>query len=134
MSGTWRPFPLDKSWRSWHNARNVEAMPLFRIQLTLRYTLISCKPMGAKLEFDRIIQAADRNEAALQACLCLDRDLEEIMARVNAINVSEVMVDIKNIEETNRGDEPLWNPFPFSEQKVPPHIIVRRAPVDRGMS
>lgn len=81
--------------------------------------------MGAKLEIDRRVRALDSHDALHQACHCVDRDLEEILARINTINVSEVIVEFGRIETVRDGDD-LWNPEPFDRGlRVPPHIIVQ---------
>ena len=105
---------------------------VFRIQLTIHYTRISCRPYGASLEYDRLVQAQDREDAQRQACLCVERELEVILAQVNTANVSEVLVDLRDIQPTQHQGQPLWNESPFPrDQRVPRHLVVRAAPGDR---
>lgn len=102
-------------------------MAFFAVALTLRYTRISCMPFRASIDFDKTVQAKDSTDAVRQACLCLDRDLEDILSRVNAINVSEMIVEVKALREVSASTDPtLWNPKPFGPQlQVPPHLVVR---------
>jgi len=102
-------------------------MVFFEVHFTLRYTQVSCMPFRASMDFERQVQAVDEEDALRQACLCLDRDLEQVLSQVNAINVSEVIVEVRSINETaaSTGDA-LWNPEPFEKQlEVPPHIVVK---------
>lgn len=99
----------------------------FRVKLVMRYTRISCMPFRATYETDRIVQAQSEHDAVRQACLCLDRELEQVLSKVNAINVAEVLVDIRSVEpapESDRESE-FWNPrwFP-SDQRVPDYLVV----------
>lgn len=110
-------------------------MAFFHVELTLRYTRISCMPYRAKLDIDRVLRAADAEDALRQAGLCLDRDLEDIFADINTINVSNVLIDVRTVRELDHAgdtDGPeLWNPTPFDpELRVPRYIIVR----DEGIS
>lgn len=106
-----------------------ETAPLFFfVELALRYTRVSCSPMGASLPIARTVQAADPDDALHQACLCLDRDLEQLLARVNTINVSEVIAELRTLRPVDASPgEGLWNPAPFApEIPIPRHIQVRR--------
>ena len=102
---------------------------LFLVELTLRFTRISCRPFGATKELSRIVRAGDRDDALRQACLCVDRDLEGILAFVNTINVSKIKVDVRAISALEADEQPpgdIWNPVPFDpEQQVPRYIVVR---------
>ena len=103
-------------------------MTVYRIALALRYTRISCRPFGARLELDRLVEAESEQDAIRQACLCLDAELEQVLAGINAINVSEFPVDILAIEPAAREAGELWNPHPHPADKaIPPHLIVRQA-------
>jgi hypothetical protein len=79
------------------------------------------------MRFNETVRAQDEEDALRQACLCLDRDLEEILSQINAINVSEVIVEVETIEEVKASTvKNLWNPELFSTQlEVPPHIVVK---------
>lgn len=97
-------------------------MRVFQVQLTMRYTRVSCMPFRARLEIDRPVQAADREDALRQACLCLDQELEEILARVNSFNITVVRVVPGEIVERGPAQEQdVWNPEPF-----PPDIPIPR--------
>lgn len=110
------PSPTDES----------SAVRPFRVDLVMRYTRISCMPFRATYPASRIVQAQDEEDAVRQACLCLDRDLEEILSRVNAINVSEVRVQISDVEGVRDGTDAYWNPQWFSRDVViPPYVVVR---------
>ena len=65
-----------------------------------------------------------------QAALCLHRDLEGMLAQVNAIHVAEVRLELDSVEPVP-ALEPgrrLWNPTHFgSDCKVPPHILLPAA-------
>ena len=99
-----------------------------RVRLTMRYTRISCMPMRATMDLDRVVSAEDQDDAVRQACLCLDRDLEELLWAVNSMNVSEVIVEVRSVEPAAEGDrEAPWNPDPFpAEVTVPPYVILQR--------
>ena len=98
----------------------------FRVELVMRYTRISCMPFRATYPATRVVQARDEEDVVRQACLCLDRDLEQILARVNAINVSEVRVEVSSIQPLAQGNEAFWNPKWFSaDDTIPPYVIVR---------
>lgn len=103
-------------------------MKIFRVLLTLRYTRISCMPFRAKLDLDRLVQAEDRDDALRQACLCIDRELDEILASVNAINVTEVWVEPQDLEE--RPPTPgldLWNDPAFAlDRPIPQYIVLKQ--------
>ena len=104
-------------------------MAVYRVALALRYTRISCRPFGARLELDKLVEAESEQDAVRQACLCLDADLEQVMGNVNAINVSEFPVDIVAVEPAVAGAGELWNPRPFPRgQAIPRHLVVRREP------
>jgi hypothetical protein len=93
----------------------------------MRYTRVSCLPFRATMDLDRLVQARDRDDALRQACLCLDRDLEELLSTVNAMNVTEVLVTVREVSPELQGarDEELWNPEPFdTEILVPRHIVL----------
>ncbi len=104
--------------------------PAYRVLFTLRFTRYSCAPWRASKSFDRFVQAADPPDAVRQACLCLDQELEQILAQINAINVSEVYVDISRVTPTERSaDEPLWNSSRFDPSlEIPQYIVVRGGP------
>ncbi len=103
----------------------------FRVKLVMRYTRISCMPFRATHETTRIVQARSENDAVRQACLCLDRELEEILSKVNAINVAEVLVNIRSVEPAPRGNKvpEFWNPrwYP-SDQLIPDYLVVTWQP------
>jgi hypothetical protein len=81
-------------------------------------------PMRAKLPMSRCVLAIDADDAIRQACLCVDRDLEEVLANVNAINVSEVIVEVHRVEPTAQADTAPWNHALFpAEVAVPSHIL-----------
>ena len=92
----------------------------------MRYTRLSCMPFRAAVEFDRAVLAESREDAVRQACLCIDRDLEEILSRVSAINVSEVLVEVRDVTALGAASSPdLWNPEPFpADREVPRHILL----------
>lgn len=93
----------------------------------MRYTRISCRPFRATFPASRIVQAEDPDDAVRQACLCIDRDLEEILSRVNAINVSEVLVEFSSVEPAQEPESTFWNPSWFPRDlTVPPYVIVQR--------
>jgi len=98
-----------------------------RVRLTMRYTRISCMPMRATMDLDRVVLAKDQDDAVRQACLCLDRDLEELLWAVNSMNVSEVIVEVRSVDTSADGDgEAPWNPDPFPpEVAVPPYVIIQ---------
>jgi hypothetical protein len=78
------------------------------------------------MALDRVVQARDEVDAQRQACLCLAEELEDILAAVNAMNVSEVRVDFEEIQPTEPENPTLWNPVPFPpERTVPRHIVAR---------
>lgn len=107
-------------------SRNICGMNIFLVELTLRYTRISCMPFRASLEFGRYIQATDKSDALRQSCLCVDRDLEDILARVNTMNVTKVVVEPRNIRRINgQSPEPIWNHEPFDHNiKIPRYIVL----------
>ena len=99
---------------------------LHHIDLVLRYTRVSCMPMRAKLALSRCVQAVDSDDAIRQACLCVDRDLEELLAHVNTINVSEVIVEVHRVEPALQAESALWNESWFPPgAAVPAHILLR---------
>lgn len=101
-------------------------MKAFHVDLAMRYTRISCMPFEARFAASKVVQARDEEDAVRQACLCLDRDLEEILSRVNAINVSEVWVTFSEVTPVEDSGEAFWNPSWFShEVQVPPYLVVR---------
>ncbi len=89
-------------------------------------------PFRASLDFSRWVQAKDESGALKQACLCIDRDLEEILAHVNTMNVSEVLVELRRIESAKTVDGELWNTAPFDENTVVPRYIVVRDNTRKG--
>jgi hypothetical protein len=95
----------------------------------MRYTRISCMPFRATFPASKVVQAEDSKDAVRQACLCLDRDLEEILAQVNALNVSDVLVDIRAVRLVALDDGPPWNPAWF-----PPHVALPSYVVLRSVS
>ncbi len=99
-------------------------MPLFRLKGAMRYTRISCMPFRAVLGLAKLIQADDEADALHQAVHCLDRDLEDLLAQVNAANVSYVRLEVHRLErEPTTDGERLWNPTTFATQlPAPPHI------------
>jgi hypothetical protein len=101
-------------------------MPLFRFKGTMRYTRISCMPFRAVLGIAKLVQAHDEADALRQAVHCLDRDLEELLAQVNAINLSHVRLEVHSVEPEPAADgDPLWNPTVFPKLlALPPHIAV----------
>ncbi|HNS99133.1 MAG TPA: hypothetical protein PKL73_19405 [Polyangiaceae bacterium] len=106
-----------------HQPENVR---YFRVELVLRYTRISCMPYRATFPAAKVVQAQHADDAVRQACLCLDRDLEDILAQVNALNVSEVWVDILSVQLLKQAQDPVWNPWWFpTDQAIPSYIIVR---------
>ena len=110
-------------------------MTVYRIALALRYTRISCRPFGARLELDRLVGAESEQDAIRQACLCLDAELEHVLAGINAINVSEFPVDILAVEIVAGDAGVLWNPSPHPVEKaIPPHLIVRQAAAHRPVT
>lgn len=103
-------------------------MTRFRVRFVLRYTRVSCQPLRATVPFDRVVLARDGEDALRQACLCLDRDLEELLSAVNAMNLSAVHVEHESIEPAppDLASEP-WNADPYPEDvEVPPHVVVSR--------
>lgn len=99
----------------------------FRVRLVMRYTRVSCMPFRATYETTRIVQAQSDQDAVRQACLCLDQELEEILSKVNAINVAEVLVDIKFVSPASERD--FWNAQWFPpDQQVPDYLVVRWDP------
>lgn len=101
-------------------------MSAFRVELVMRYTRISCRPFRATFPASRVVQAEDAEDAVRQACLCIDRDLEEILSRVNAINVSEVLIEFSCVEPARDETPAFWNPSWFPRDlTVPPYVIVR---------
>jgi hypothetical protein len=101
-------------------------MKIFRARLALRYTRISCMPFQAILELDRLVQGMDRDDALRQACLCVDRELDEILARVNTQNVTEIWIEPRQIVEAAPPADDLWNPDPFPpEQSLPRYIVLK---------
>ena len=101
-------------------------MTRFLVRLTMRYTRISCMPFRASMDFDRVVLGDDEEDAVRQACLCIDRDLEELLWAVNTINVSEVLVEVRGVEESGAAarEEP-WNPEPFPPSvEIPPHVVL----------
>jgi len=107
----------------------ASSLRTFRARVTMRYTRISCVPMGARMALDRYVQAKDRDDAARQVALCVDRDLEELLWAVNAQNVSEVWLELNAIEPRNLPvTTSLWNATPFEPGLLPPrHIVCRPA-------
>ncbi len=99
----------------------------FRIDLSMRYTRISCRPFEARYLVTEVVQARDEQDAQRQACLCLDRDLEEILSRVNSINVSELMIEFTCVQKIEaRKNEAYWNTeWSDENQPVPPYFIIR---------
>lgn len=111
-------------------------MAFFHVELTLRYTRISCMPYRATLDLDRFLIAENRADALHQAGLCLDRDLEEILANINTMNVADVLVDVRRVQQlTDRekpGESKIWNRNPFNEDlPLPRHIVIRDQRTDR---
>ena len=106
-------------------------MPVFRFKGAMRYTRISCMPFRAVLGIAKLVQAQDEADALRQVALCLDRDLEEILAQVNAMNVSYVRLEVHGLREEPATDgEALWNPTAFPQElPVPPHIELYRSPL-----
>jgi len=101
----------------------------YRVVLALRYTRMSCRPYGARMELDRLVLADSEQDAVRQACLCLDADLERLMSEINAINVSAFPVDILLVEQVGSGAGRTWNETPFPASRcVPPHLQVRLRP------
>jgi hypothetical protein len=105
-------------------------MALFRLELTLRYTRVSCMPYRATLELSHVVSARDREDALRQGALCVDRDLEEILSKVNTLNVSDVIVEARAVQELETLQESesttLWNLEPFGpELAIPRHIIMQ---------
>jgi len=99
----------------------------FELRGSMRYTRWSCLPLGARLALERVILATDREQALFQAALCLHRDLEELLAQVNTINVSEVYLEVDALRplEEKGHQAAVWNPQPFTAgDKVPPHIKI----------
>jgi len=97
------------------------------VELVMRYTRISCMPFRARYPASHTVQAEDEEDAVRQACLCLDRDLEEILSSVSAIHVSEIWVEFSRVERVAAPRRALWNPCWFARDLlVPPHIVVRR--------
>lgn len=97
---------------------------LYEVQLTMRYTRISCLPFRASMDLDRVVLASSDDDAVRQACLCLDRDLEELLAWVSSINVSEVRVEVRGVGPAPPDRRP-WNPKPFPpEVEVPPWVVL----------
>jgi len=107
-----------------------EAGVLYRVKLNLRYTRVSCLPFGAVMALDRVVRANDEVDAQRQACLCLAEELEDILAAVNAMNVSEVRVDFAEIQPTEPDNPTLWNPVPFPPELTVPRHIVQGAALD----
>lgn len=98
----------------------------YRVDLVMRYTRISCMPFKAKFPASKLVQALDEQDAVRQACLCLDRDLEDVLAGVNAINVSEVRVEFSRVELVRGTGAEYWNPEWFEGGiPIPEHVIVR---------
>jgi len=101
----------------------------YRVVLALRYTRMSCRPYGARMELDRLVLAESEQDAVRQACLCLDMELERLMSEINAINVSAFPVDILLVEQVGSGAGRTWNETPFpAGQHVPAHLQVRWRP------
>lgn len=100
---------------------------VFRALATLRYTRTSCRPMQARERIDRLVTATDETDALRQLALVVDGELERIVSSVNAVNVSEFVLEVHTLSEV-KGVEALevCNPRPFpSATVIPPHIIVR---------
>ena len=108
-----------------HGARTT-ADGLFWLRGGMRYTRWSCLPFGARLDLEEIVQAESREEALRQAALCLHRDLEELLSRINAINVSEVYLEIDELRPVATAPKRVpWNPQPFApDVEVPPHVKI----------
>jgi len=101
-------------------------MPYFHVDIVLRYTRFSCAPMRAKLPMSKTVLATDDSDALRQACLCVDRDLEEILAQINAINVSEVVVEVHRVEPSAAPPGEPWNGAGFDPSViVPPYVLLR---------
>lgn len=99
---------------------------VYRVVLALRFTRISCRPLGARAEFDRYVEAQSEHDAMRQACLCLDAELEGIIADVNTINVAELLVDVLTVELSRGAGGVLWNASPYpATRQVPGYLTVR---------
>ncbi len=98
----------------------------FLVELTLRYTRISCMPFRATIELSRVVEAENQADALRQACLCVDRDLEEMLASVNTINLNKVHVEVQTVKELHGSEgQDIWNPAQFEPQvEVPRYIVI----------
>ncbi len=90
----------------------------------MRYTRISCMPFRATMDFDRVVNADDDDDARRQACLCIDRELDDILGYVNTQNVTGVRIETHEIRELRSMEgQQVWNPDPFPSEKAIPRYI-----------
>lgn len=81
-------------------------------------------PFRATKFFDRFLSGQDTEDALRQACLCIDRELDEILAFVNTQNVTGVRIAAHEVVEVPTAeDREIWNPDPFPQTTRVPRYI-----------